>query len=55
MTGRTHDLAAFTALRVKTGGFLEKTFVFPGLIFLNVYIFYIYYDKFLDFFKSLIK
>ncbi len=43
------------ALRMKTGGFLEKTFVFPGLILLNFYIFYLYYGKFLEFFKSFIR
>ena len=30
--------------RVPTGGFLEKFIIFPGLILINVYIFYVYYD-----------
>ncbi|MGH7204230.1 MAG: metal-dependent hydrolase [Candidatus Levyibacteriota bacterium] len=33
------------AFRLPTGGFLEKFIIFPGLILLNAYIFYVYYDK----------
>lgn len=33
------------AFRVPTGGFLEKFIIFPGLILVNAYIFYMYYDK----------
>lgn len=32
------------AFRVPTGGFLEKFIIFPGLILINAYIFYVYYD-----------
>lgn len=45
----------FRFLRVKTGGIVEKSFIFPGLILLNVYIVYTNYSKFLDFVKHYIK
>lgn len=34
-------------LRVKTGGLIEKSVVFPGLLLLNFYIFYTHYSFFL--------
>ncbi len=45
----------FRFLRIKTGGLVEKSFVFPILIMVNVYIFYTHYDKFLDLLKHYIK
>lgn len=42
-------------LRVKTGGWIEKVIVFPGLVFLNGYLIYSYYPKYLDFLRNLIK
>lgn len=42
-------------LRMKTGGLLEKSFVFPGLILLNIWIYYHYYGRFLEILKSYIK
>lgn len=36
-------------LRVKTGGLIEKSFIFPGLILVNFYIYYSNYGKFLEF------
>lgn len=42
-------------LRVKTGGFIEKAFVFPGLLILNGYIFYNYYPKFLELIQNYLK
>ncbi|MDP3941716.1 MAG: metal-dependent hydrolase [bacterium] len=39
--------------RVKTGGFIEKSLVFPGLILLNGYLFFVNYTMFVQFFKSL--
>lgn len=45
----------FKFLRFKTGGFVEKSLVFPGLMILNIYLFYTNYDKFIHIFKSLIK
>lgn len=45
----------FKFLRVKTGGLLEKSFIFPGLIALNFYIYYTNYHKFLDFLRQYIK
>lgn len=41
----------FRFLRFKTGGFMEKSVVFPALILLNVWIYYNYYDKFLGILK----
>jgi len=37
-------------LRLKTGGLIEKSFIFPGLMLLNGYLFYHFYSKFTDFF-----
>lgn len=42
-------------LRMKTGGLLEKSFVFPGLILANIWIYYAYYGRFLEILKSYIK
>lgn len=42
-------------LRVKTGSFVEKTIIFPGLLFTNGYIYYHYYSKFIDLLKHYIK
>lgn len=42
-------------LRMKTGGLLEKSFVFPGLILLNIWIYYHYYNRFLEILKWYIK
>lgn len=45
----------FKAMRIKTGGFFEKSVVFPLLLFINAYIFYAYHTKFLDFIHHYIK
>lgn len=45
----------FRFLRLKTGGIIEKSFVFPGLLLTNAYLIYTNYSKLLDFFKHLIK
>jgi len=45
----------FKVLRIKTGGIVEKSFVFPGLLITNVYLYYTHYGKFLDFIKHYIK
>lgn len=37
------------ALRIKTSGVVEKSFVFPGLLLINAYLIYAYYHKFLEF------
>ena len=42
-------------LRPKTGGVVEKSFVFPMLLLINVYLFYTHYHKFLDFLKHYLK
>lgn len=43
------------ALRFKTGGIIEKGFVFPGLILLNLYIFYSNHIQIIDFLRNNIK
>lgn len=42
------------ALRIKTGGLVEKLVVFPGLILINIYLFYTHYNFFLNFLKHVI-
>jgi inner membrane protein len=42
-------------LRITTGGLLEKSFVFPGLLIVNGYLVYKNYPLFLDFIKHYIK
>jgi len=42
-------------LRIKTASFMEKSVVFPGLLFLNGYIYYRFYAKFLDLLRHYIK
>lgn len=39
------------ALRIKTGGLIEKAIIFPGLLLINFYIFYLYHHVFWDFIK----
>lgn len=43
------------ALRFKTAGVVEKSFVFPILIIINGYLIYMNYGKFLDFIRHYIK
>lgn len=45
----------FEALRMKTGGFIEKFIVFPGLVLLNGYLVYANYGMYLSFMKGLFK
>ncbi|OGG01317.1 hypothetical protein A2Z33_05380 [Candidatus Gottesmanbacteria bacterium RBG_16_52_11] len=40
-------------LRIRTGGFVEKIVVFPGLLILNGYLLYIRYPLYLGFVKAL--
>jgi inner membrane protein len=42
-------------LRIKTGGIMEKSLVFPGLLLLTGYIYYSHYLQFFDFFRHFIK
>ena len=42
-------------LRVRTASFMEKSVIFPALLFTNAYIYYRYYAKFLDIIKHYIK
>lgn len=43
----------FSFLRVKTGGLIEKSIVFPGLLVLNIYLIYSHYGHFLALFHKL--
>lgn len=43
------------ALRFHTGSFIEKGIVFPGLILVNMYIFYTYHREIIEFLRSNIK
>lgn len=45
----------FRFMRMKTGGVVERAFVFPMLLIFNVYIFSTQYHKFVDFLKHYIK
>lgn len=42
-------------LRLKTGGLVEKSIIFPGLMIFNGYIIYSYYFKYLDLLRHYIK
>ncbi len=41
-------------MRITTGKLLETSFVFPGLLFLNGYLIYMHYGKFIDFVRNYI-
>lgn len=43
------------ATRFKTGGFVEKGIVFPGLILLNMWIFYSYHREIIEFLRNNIR
>lgn len=45
----------FRALRIKTGGMIEKSILFPGLMVTNGLIYYTHYQVFLDFIRNHIK
>lgn len=45
----------FRFLRIKTGGVIEKILLFPGLFFLNFYIYYNHYGKFIEFIKNSLR
>lgn len=45
----------FRALRIVTGGLIEKIIVFPGLLVLNFYLFYRFYSFYIHFLKLLIQ
>lgn len=42
-------------LRIKTGGLIETFLVFPGLILLNIWLFYSHYSLYVSFFKHLVS
>ncbi len=41
--------------RIKTAGVVEKSFVFPGLLMINVYLFYMHYKTILSLLKNYIN
>lgn len=43
------------ALRFHTGSFIEKGIVFPGLLLVNMYVFYTYHNHIIEFLRSNIK
>ncbi|MGE5041775.1 MAG: metal-dependent hydrolase [Candidatus Levyibacteriota bacterium] len=45
----------FKALRMKTGGIIEKSIVFPGLMILTGYIYYAHYAAFVHILKAYIQ
>lgn len=40
-------------LRIKTGGIIEKAFVFPGLILINLYLFYAFHEHIIGLLKNI--
>lgn len=45
----------FRFLKIKTGGFIEKSIIFPLLLIANGYLFYTYYPKYLEFLRGIIR
>lgn len=45
----------FRAMRLKTGGILEKSFIFPLLLVVTGYLFYSHYSRFLDILRHYIQ
>lgn len=45
----------FRFTRIKTGGMVEKGFVFPALLLLNGYVFYTHYHGYISLLKNYIK
>lgn len=43
------------SMRVKAGGMIEKSIVFPGLMVITGAIYYLHYAKFLDFFRTYLQ
>lgn len=43
------------SLRLKTGGIVEKSFIFPGLLLINMFVIYTHYSKYLEFLRYYIK
>ena len=48
-------LPPLKAWRIPTGGFLERFVLFPGLLLINSYLFYLYYDKILELLRHHLK
>ena len=42
-------------LRFKTGGLIEKSFIFPGLVIINFYLLYAYYGSYVEFIRSMVR
>lgn len=45
----------FKAFRLKTGGMIEKSIIFPGLMIITGYIYYVHYGRFLEILKDYIQ
>ena len=45
----------FSFLRIKTSGLVEKSFIFPGLLLINAYLYYTNYQQVLIFLHEYIK
>lgn len=43
------------SMRIKTGGIVEKSLIFPGLLIVNLFLIYTNYDKYLEFLHHYIK
>lgn len=43
------------SMRIKTGGIVEKSLIFPGLLLVNTYLIYTNYDKYLEFLRHYIR
>lgn len=43
------------SLRIKTGGVIEKSFIFPGLLLVNTFLIYTNYGKYLEFFHHYVR
>lgn len=42
-------------MRPHTGGVVEKSFIFPVLLMINIYIVYVYYSHIFSFFHNIVK
>jgi len=45
----------FSSLRIKSGGLIEKSIIFPGFIIFEGYLIYANYEKVLEFFTEYVK
>ncbi|MDO8638914.1 MAG: hypothetical protein Q7R43_05030 [Candidatus Daviesbacteria bacterium] len=55
LVGGHRLISHFKFFRLKTGGLIEKFFIFPGLLILNGYLFYNYYQVYIKIISKLIR